>query len=165
MDQLDPHIFGDGQPCFGCSPDHPTGFRLTFEREGDDVVSRFVPGRNHQGPPGVMHGGLVLTLADEVGAWTVLGLLEKFGFTAQLDSKLRAPIRIGKTVEARGRIAAANSRVVRVAISLTQGDVLCAEANAAFVLLDQHAAEKLLDAPMPDSWKRFCRTPSKTPAP
>src|ERR1035437_4604721 len=93
---LDPNAFGPGQPCFGCSPDHPIGFRLRFAREGDEVRTTFVPTVQYQGPPGIMHGGLVMTLADEIGAWTIIGLLEKFGFTAQVSGKLRKPVRIGR---------------------------------------------------------------------
>ncbi|MFT3767835.1 MAG: hypothetical protein QM820_20485 [Minicystis sp.] len=62
---LDPHLFGSGQPCFGCSPEHPIGLRLAFTRRDDEVVTTFVPGEQYQGPPGLMHGGLVTTLADE----------------------------------------------------------------------------------------------------
>jgi hypothetical protein len=40
----DGHLFGAGQPCFGCSPDHPTGFRLTFTRESDEMITRFTLG-------------------------------------------------------------------------------------------------------------------------
>ena len=30
---MDGSIFGPGQPCFGCGPDHPIGMRLAFEIE------------------------------------------------------------------------------------------------------------------------------------
>ena len=40
MPDLDPSTFGAAQPCFGCSPEHPIGFHLRFEREGDEIVTR-----------------------------------------------------------------------------------------------------------------------------
>ncbi len=154
---LDPHLFGKGQPCFGCSPDHPTGFRLRFAREEDVVVTTFTPGAAHQGPPGLMHGGLVMTLADELGAWTLVGLEEKFGFTAQCDAKLRKPVRIESEVVGRGRITKATSRVVKVHVDLEQAEARVFEADLDFVLLDQAGAERLLGAPLPPEWRRFCR--------
>jgi len=42
-----------------------------------------------------MHGGLAMTLADEVGAWTLIGTMEKFGFTARFAARLKKPVRIG----------------------------------------------------------------------
>ena len=154
---LDPHLFGDGQPCFGCAQDHPTGFRLRFAREDDSVVTRFVPAVTHQGPPGLMHGGLVMTLADEIGAWTLVGLLGKFGFTAQFGAKLRKPVRIGVEVTGRGRIKKASVRVVTVEVVLEQAGERTFGADIGFVMVDEQGAEKILGAPVPEAWKRFCR--------
>ena len=86
LERLDGHLFGADQPCFGCGPNHPWGFHLAFERDGEAVVTRFVPGDRYQGPPGIMHGGLVMTLADEVGA-----LEERM--LAALDPAQRAALR------------------------------------------------------------------------
>lgn len=158
--ELDPHLFGDGQPCFGCAPDHPTGFRLRFAREDADegsVTTSFTPSSAHQGPPGLMHGGLVMTLADELGAWTLVGLLGKFGFTAQLNAKLRKPVRIGVAVAGSGRILKPSARVVTVQVSLEQAGQRVLDADIGFVLVDEKGAERVLGAPVPEAWKQFCR--------
>jgi acyl-coenzyme A thioesterase PaaI-like protein len=154
---LDPDTFGRESPCFGCSPTHPTGFHLHFAREDDAVTTRFVPGPEHQGPPGVMHGGLVLTLADELAAWTVIGLRDRFGFTASVEARLRLPVRVGVEVVGRGTILRDSSRVLKIATTLTQSGEVAFEGTFNFVLLDQSGAERLLDAPLPEAWKRFCR--------
>lgn len=154
---LDPHVFGPGQPCFGCAQDHPIGFHLRFAREGDGVTTRFVPSERYQGPPGIMHGGLVMTLADEIGAWTIIGVLEKFGFTAQVSGKLKRPVRIGQEVIGRGVVTKSGSRVVSVGVTLSQAGELAFEAELGFVLVDASGAERLLGGPLPDAWRRFCR--------
>jgi uncharacterized protein (TIGR00369 family) len=162
LEPLDGHLFGPGQPCFGCSPDHPFGFRLTFAREDDEIVTRFTPGDRHQGPVGIMHGGLVSTLADEVAAWAIIGMLGKFGFTASFDAKLHKPVRIGVPLEGRARIVKDARRIVDVAVRITQADA-AGTTDAAFtgsfrfVILDQSGAERMLGGPIPDAWKRFCR--------
>ncbi len=154
---LDPHLFGDGQPCFGCAPDHPTGFRLRFARDDDRVTTRFTPTTHHQGPPGLMHGGLVMTLADEIGAWTLVGLLGKFGFTAQFGAKLRKPVRIGAEVTGSGVVLKPGGRVVTVRVELAQAAERVFEADIGFVLMDEKGAERLLGGPIPPAWKQFCR--------
>ena len=154
---LDPHLFGTDQPCFGCSPSHPIGFRLTFVREGESVVTRFVPNETYQGPPGIMHGGLVATLADEIAAWAVVALLGKFGFTAQMEAKLRGPVRIGVEVVGIGRITRESSRIVNVAVELRQKDARVFNGAFTFALLDAQGAERLLEGPLPEAWRRFAR--------
>ncbi len=154
---LDPDVFGPGQPCFGCAQDHPFGFHLRFARDAATVSTTFVPSDRYQGPPGIMHGGLVMTLADEIGAWTIIGLLDKFGFTAQVSGKLKRPVRVGRDVVGVGRIIKHGTRVVTVGVTLSQDGDVAFEAELGFVLVDASGAERLLGGPLPEAWRRFCR--------
>ncbi len=156
-ERVDGSIFGPGQPCFGCAPDHPIGFRLSFEEDDDDVVTRFMPEERYQGPPGILHGGLTTTLADEIGAWAIITKLGKFGFTAQLNAKLHKPVRIGVELEGRSRIAADRRRIVDVEVELTQEGDKCMTAELRFVILDEKGAERMLGRPLPPEWLSFSR--------
>lgn len=154
---LDGRLFGPGQPCFGCAPDHPFGLRLAFRRDGDTISTTFVPGDHHQGPPGLLHGGLAAALADELGAWTVLGLRGKFGFTTSMEGRIARPLRIGAPIEGTGRITRDLRRLVDVAVALAQGGEEAYTGTLRFALLDRAGAEKLLGGPIPESWARFAR--------
>lgn len=160
---LDPHAyFGEGSPCFGCSPTHAIGLHLRCEKhvDGDaaSIRATFTPRDDMQGPPGVMHGGLVMALADEVAAWTVIGLVERFGFTAQATSKLARPVRIGVPVACVGIIESKTTRVVKVKVELQQLEITAFTGEFTFALLDEASAERLLGTKLPDAWKRFART-------
>jgi uncharacterized protein (TIGR00369 family) len=157
IDVLDGRLFGEGQPCFGCSPTHPHGLHLAYERQGDEVVTQFLPGPLHQGPVGIMHGGLVSTLADESAAWAVIAATGKFGFTTSFTAKLHRAVRIGQPVEARARVTSATSRVVKSTVVLRQEELDCFTGDFVFVLLDKAGAEKLMGGPIPPDWERFCR--------
>ena len=154
---LDGSLFGPGQPCFGCSPDHPAGFHLRFEMEGDTILTRMVPAKHHQGPLGLMHGGLISTLADEVAAWAVLVHTGKFGFTTHFEARLSKGVRVGVEVEARAKLTKQTSRVVRTQVELHQAGALCFTGDFTFVLLDRAGAEKLMGGPLPDAWAKYCR--------
>jgi acyl-coenzyme A thioesterase PaaI-like protein len=157
MAPIDGSIFGGDQPCFGCGPAHPIGFRLSFTEEGDEVVTRFVPAEHYQGPPGIMHGGLVSTLADELAAWVPIVKLGKFGFTARFAGRFHLPARVGVEIEGRARATKATSRTVDVSVSLRQEGREVYTGTLTFVLLAQEAAEKLLGRPLPENWSRFSR--------
>jgi acyl-coenzyme A thioesterase PaaI-like protein len=156
-ERLDGSIFGPAQPCFGCAPDHAIGFRLAFTREGDEVVTRMTPGEQYQGPPGIMHGGLVATLADEVAAWACIAALGKFGFTVSFTARLQQAVRIGREVEARARISKAGSRFVDVDAKVSQDDQPCFTGAFHFLLLGKSEAEKMLGRPLRDDWASFAR--------
>ncbi len=155
--ELDGSLFGPENRCFACSPDHPTGLHLRFQIEHNEVVTRFLPEGLHAGAPGVMHGGLVTTLADEVGCWALIALLGKFGFTGTMASRFPRPVRIGRVVEGRAKITRDSARMVHVEVALSQDGATCFTSAMTFVVLTQSGAEKLLGGPLPEAWKRFVR--------
>jgi uncharacterized protein (TIGR00369 family) len=154
---LDGTLFGEDQLCFGCGPHNPSGFRLRFVEDGGAIVTRFVPERHHQGPAGVMHGGLITTVADETAGWAVIATTGKFGFTTSFQAQLRRPVRLGVEAECRATVVRQSSRVVRVSALVRQGGEDCYTAEFTFVILAQKAAEKLMGIEIPEAWRRFCR--------
>jgi uncharacterized protein (TIGR00369 family) len=154
---FDGSMFGPDQPCFGCGPVHPFGFHLAFTREGDDVVTRFTPNDSYQGPPGIMHGGLVATLADELGAWACIVVLKKFGFTVSFNVRFLRPVRIGQVIEARGRVAKSTPRFADVVVEATQGTERCFTSELRFTFLDKAGAERMLGRELPPGWEAFAR--------
>lgn len=154
---LDPHTFGTDHDCFGCSPRNPIGFRLRFFREGDTVIARLTPGPEYEGPPGIMHGGLQATLADEIAAWTLVGLKGRMGFTASLQVRLLRPVRTGREVIARGRIVRESSRLVTVETKLFQDALEVVRGEAVFAIPDAEGAARILGRALPEQWRRLCR--------
>ena len=157
VERLDGMLFGEDQPCFGCGPKNPLGFKLKFEEDGEAIVTRFVPGPHHQGPLGVLHGGLVATIADETAGWVLIAKLGKFGFTTSFEARLRRPVRIGVETECRGWIARQSPRVVRVRTAISQGGEECSTAELTFAILARQAAEQLMGTRLPDEWGHYCR--------
>lgn len=154
---LDGRLFGPDQRCFGCSLDHPAGFHLKFEAEGEDVVTKMTPAPHHQGPLGLMHGGLISTLADEAAAWAVLATTGKFGFTTSFECRLAKGVKVGVEVEARARLTKNSSRIVKAAVEIKQEGVVCFTGEFTFALLERSSAEKVMGGPIPEEWVRFCR--------
>jgi len=154
---LDGRLFGDDNPCFGCSPSHRFGFRLRVRVNGNAVTAAFTPGSDYQGPPGIMHGGLVTALADEIAAWTLVALRERFGFTVAMKSRFPRAVRIGVPVEGHGTIVHNGERMPRIRVELQQNDTVCFTSEMTFVIFDEKGAEKMLGRPIPESWRKYCR--------
>jgi uncharacterized protein (TIGR00369 family) len=160
MHRFDGTLFGKENACFGCGPTHAIGFRVQVEKQSDDSVrALFVPGEQFQSAPGIMHGGLVTTLADEVGAWALVACLDRFGFTTQLSARFIKPVRIGVEAAVDARLIKVGSRLVRVEVAVSQS-ALCASFEMTFAVLEQNSAEAMLGAPLPEAWLRFCRRSS-----
>lgn len=160
MEELDPiAMFGPDQGCFGCGPRNPVGMRLRFWRDAEagQVVTRLTPREGWEGPPGVVHGGLVATLADEIGAWTLVGLRGRFGLTTSLQLRYLRPARADAEIEARGSIVEEDDRQVVVRIELVQGGGRLVTGTATYVIPTVRLAERILGRPLPEAWRALAR--------
>lgn len=155
---LDPNLFGEEQRCFGCGPHNHVGMQLQFFREGDSVTTTFTPREGWEGPPGIVHGGLQATLADEVGAWTVVGLRGFFGFTASMQLRYVRPARTDQPIEARGRITDADGSRTVVRIELTQGGRRLLSGTASYVSPSAEVAERMLGQSLAPEWRALARS-------
>ncbi len=59
--------------CFGCSTHNAAslGLRFYYDPEHDEAVSFFSASSTHSSFPGVVHGGIISVLADEVAYWAL----------------------------------------------------------------------------------------------
>ena len=148
----------DGHFCFGCSDQNPIGLHLEFQIEDDTVVSFWNPSKAYQGFYQVLHGGIIATLMDEVGAWAVQLLIQTAGVTSELNVRYLKPVNttlgalniVAKILEIRKLLVD-----VQVELVSAQGTT-CAEAQITyFTYPEKIAKEKLfypgIQAFMPDS--------------
>jgi len=128
----------NSEMCFICGMQNPIGLKAFFYEQADDSVqARFTPRPEHQGFPGVMHGGLITALLDEtLGRAAMTRGRIQWMMTAKLELRFLKPVPIGKPLTVIGRIEKM-SRVgmtARGEIRLADGSV-AVEANGLFVSL------------------------------
>ena len=127
----------DDDGCFACGKSNPIGLKLEFDREGDEYVTCFTPAKQHQGYVGIVHGGILSTILDEVMARYV-HVLGHSAVTAEMTVRLKRPARIGRKLRFTGRIEETNSRMILCSARATDEDgTLIAEATAKMVRVAQ----------------------------
>lgn len=84
--------------CYGCGADHPSGLHLEVTAgDGCTTHAQLEVTEQHQGAPGLAHGGLLAAALDEA-LGTVTWLLRVPAVTAHLETDFRAPVPVGSTV-------------------------------------------------------------------
>ncbi|TVQ38513.1 MAG: PaaI family thioesterase [Spirochaetaceae bacterium] len=135
--------------CFGCDPDNPTGLKLEFAIEGRRVISHWQPRADLEGYPGVTHGGILATLADEVAAWYIHAVLGTAGMTRELSVTYHAPALAEEgpfRVEAAAVEEGPKSALIEVTISGRSGTLFCT-ARCSFAVFSEAVARRRLDFP------------------
>jgi acyl-coenzyme A thioesterase PaaI-like protein len=101
--------------CFGCGELHPTGLHLVAHAgAGADLTAEFTVTENHQGAPGLAHGGL-LSLAFDEALGKLMWLIRAPAVTARLETDFLKPVPMGTTIHITARITGQVNRKVYTA--------------------------------------------------
>ncbi|KAA3663673.1 MAG: PaaI family thioesterase [Chloroflexi bacterium] len=107
--------------CFVCGRNNPHGLYMTFFDNGDnEVCSNYTVSEAYQGYPGVVHGGVVAAMLDEVVARVaMIKDQHHFMMSVKLEVKYRHPVPtetplkiVGRVVRLRGRLGKAVGEVI-----------------------------------------------------
>ncbi|KJS19093.1 MAG: hypothetical protein VR72_20390 [Clostridiaceae bacterium BRH_c20a] len=121
--------------CFACGNQNPIGLSLKFEVQGGKVKTHFTPQQVHEGYPGVMHGGLITTILDEVMARSV-NMLGSHGVTARLEVRYREAVPIGQEITFESTITNARKTIIDLeAKAFLPSGKVAAEALARFMVM------------------------------
>ena len=119
--------------CWGCGA-NPDGIGLPVpEAEGQErYEASFSFDERHQGGPGLAHGGMVGAALDE--ACGLLATWYRFPtVTARIFVRYRKPVPINRELTVSARLTGVRGRRLHVDGALRDGDVVLAEARAAFL--------------------------------
>ena len=127
----------NSEMCFVCGRKNPIGLYMCFHDNGEDeVVSEYTVPERYQGYPGIVHGGVLAAMLDEVvGRVAMIGDPHHFMMSVKLAILYRHPVPVntllkvvGKIIRLRGRLGRAEGK-----IHLPDGTVAC---EAAMTLAD-----------------------------
>jgi len=130
--------------CFVCGEDNQRGLRLRSWIE-DGVVSLAYRTRIEDvGYRHIVHGGISMTLLDEVMAWAAIVELGKICVAAEMSTRFRAALEADVEIRVEGRVERATRRVC-----YSSGRILDADGREMLT-----ASAKYM--PMPDQGVQLC---------
>lgn len=137
--------------CFICGLENPVGLHLhIYETEPGLVETTYVAPEYFQGYPGVLHGGIVGAIIDEISGRALMGndpMNPRFMFTARLEVKYRKNVPIGRPLKIIGKAGKSKSRSAEAWAGIydAQTNELLAEGNTLLMNVpgDQFDASKL----------------------
>ena len=120
--------------CFACGELNEIGLHLKLKLEpGRCSAELEVPDR-FEGWEGIIHGGILCTVMDEVMAWA-LAQNDSWGVTARMSVDFRKPVTVGQKIRVEGWITESRRRIHVTAAKIVDADtgVECASAQATYV--------------------------------
>jgi uncharacterized protein (TIGR00369 family) len=119
--------------CFACGAANPAGLHLEFE-EGYETYFETRP--EHTGYAGIVHGGLIATVLDEVAA-RYTWVRGEPAVTAKMELRFRQPVRVGERLRVKCQLTGSKGRLTFAQTTAfnEQGE-LVAEAKVTLARLD-----------------------------
>ena len=134
--------------CFICGLENPIGLHLhIYEVEPGVVETTYTAPEHFQGYPGVLHGGIVGALIDEISARAQMGsnpIDPRFMFTAKLEVKYRQNVPIGKLLKIVGKAGKSKSKSAEAWAGIYDAETreLLAEGNAVLINVPDEQFDK-----------------------
>ena len=128
--------------CFVCGVENKTGLKMRFYETDSrpvEVSSTYTVPRRFEGYPGIVHGGIIAAMLDEVTSRAVMrGNPPRFVVTVQMSVRYRKPVPVETPLTLVGRVVKESGRVITVTGEITgpEGELL-AESEATLVQVDQ----------------------------
>jgi uncharacterized protein (TIGR00369 family) len=123
--------------CFVCGRNNPVGLNLQFFDNGkDEVFSDYTVADRYQSYPGIVHGGILASMLDEVvGRVAIIGDHHHFMVSVKLQVLYRHPVPVETPLKIRGQIVRLRGRLGKAQgeIILPDGKIAC---EAAITLAD-----------------------------
>lgn len=119
--------------CFVCGQDNPIGLHLNYEYTDGEARAHLEIDPVYAGYPGVVHGGIVTALLDEIMVKTIenLGI---WAVTANIEVRFRHPVPVKTPLQLTGRLTKGKTKMFRTeGILASEDGAILAEASAVFV--------------------------------
>ncbi len=133
--------------CFVCGRKNPVGLKMRF-CTGDDgcVYADYTPRDEHQSYPGVMHGGLITAMLDEIIGRTAIAS-NLWCMTVKLEVRFKKPVPIGAPLKLKGALTKKTTRLIegRGEIRLADG-ALAVEAIGTYLRIPGDQVAQFQDA-------------------
>lgn len=123
--------------CFGCAELNPVGLRMTFEPRNAGITSTVRLRGDYESFPGVVHGGIVATILDEMLAQSVYRLGQVSAFTTGLRIRYAQPMATGVDHVAYAEVLSRDADLARATarLEVADGGGLVAAADGTFRLI------------------------------
>jgi uncharacterized protein (TIGR00369 family) len=98
--------------CLVCGEENPRGFHLRSRLENGAVVLDYTPRESDLGYRHLVHGGVLMTLLDEVMTWAAIVAARGICVAAEISVRLKAPVAEGEPLRFEARVSRHARRLI-----------------------------------------------------
>ncbi len=143
-EDLKPVISRDAH-CFGCSQKNPHGLKMKFYTDETTLYSWLSTPPHLCGWGGIIHGGVLSTMLDEIMGWSAIYTLRKVVMTKTMTIDYLKPVYIEDKLRVEGKVVEkiSNREVIIEGKLYKEDDVLCAQSQGTFAVFTANTIKRM----------------------
>jgi uncharacterized protein (TIGR00369 family) len=126
----------DNNNCFACGKENAHGLKLQFNYSPDKgkVETTFIPDSKYQGWKDMVHGGIIVTLLDEVMAKAAL-INGYIVLTGEITVKFKNPAKVNEPLSCEAEIESVKKKIIyaRGVVYKKNGEVVAMATSKMFI--------------------------------
>ena len=130
--------------CFVCGKDNPFGLNVTFLKDKNEVRAELIPESKHQGFKGIVHGGILFSILDEIMGRTAVITKRLMTLTVEVNIKYRKKAKVGEKIIFTAHMTKDLGRMIEAQGQVCKEDgTLIAEAKGRFIVLSKEMQKEV----------------------
>ena len=122
--------------CFACGAKNPIGLHLTFDFDGETIVTRKVLPKEFQGYEGTAHGGILSTMMDEAMCKFISAKFGERALTGRLEVRYKFPTPVEQELKISAWQESQRRNIITMRANVETADgTVTAEATAKFAVV------------------------------
>ena len=138
-----PHTPG----CLVCGRSNPLGLKMSlFVNPDTGIVSiDFEPKPEYIGFQGIVHGGIIATIADEAMVWAATWANKRFCVCGDLSVRFRRPAQVGEPLHLEARVEFSRPKLVQAMATIrTPAGAVVAAAEGKYVPMPSEDSDRVI---------------------
>lgn len=108
---MDKNFLPRSEECFVCGSKNPHGLKIEFFEHGNEVRGEFTPQTEKSGFRGIVHGGVITAVLDEVMGWAPAFAKKRMCMAAEITIRFVKPVPVGTELIATGKFSQDRKRL------------------------------------------------------
>ena len=130
--------------CFVCGKSNPIGLNIVFFKDQDKVKAEFIPESKHQGFKGIVHGGILFSILDEIMGRTAVVTKGVMTMTVEINIKYRKKALVGEKIIFTARMTKDLGRMIEAqAEARSEDGALLTEAKGKFIVVSKEMQKEV----------------------
>lgn len=127
-----------------CGKDNPIGLKVNFFKDKDKIKADFTPESKHEGYVGIVHGGILFSIMDEIMSKAAMVIKGVMTLTVEINVKYRKKAKIGEKIIFNAEMTKDLGRmIVAEAQAYSENGTLLSEAKGRFIVIPQKMKEEM----------------------